>query len=362
MRPQRSQKLCVEKSQSPTLSLLTPRPLRAAQRCPPTAAWCISSAWVRWVSRRGNQLLAPCRTALTRPQTEPGTGRCGSVSLWRLLRQQRGARPGYVTHEAKPLLPWGPPGGNASGEAAAASARIALLSARAAAGSAPSWRLRGAELTAAADGRTLVGDVSSSYLPYAEALLAASPCTVLLMLQRDREDTLRSWRAKAGAADFWRERPAGEAAAEAALVGKNATDAARVRRAERYWAPMFPKYSHQQAPTKDDAIRHASHLFDAHVLGAAAALFIALILTHAAPVPRLYWEEYASRGAALAAAHPGRFRVFPSPAVFEDAAAQEDLLRFAGVDAPRHTPGRRYNCVASCPGAPPAGSRTSRDD
>ena len=180
------------------------------------------------------------------------------MSLWRLLRQQRGARPGYVTHEAKPLLPWGPPGGNASAAAAAASTRIALLSARAAAGSAPSWRLRGAELAAAADGRPLVGDVASSYLPYAEALLAASPCAVLLMLQRDRDATLRSWRAKAGAADFWRERPAGDAAAEAALVGKNATDAARVRRAERYWAPMFPKYSHQQAPTKDDAIRHAA--------------------------------------------------------------------------------------------------------
>ena len=77
---------------------------------------------------------------------------------------------------------------------------------------------------------------------------------------------------------------------------------------------------------------------------------------------RLYWEEYASRGAALAAAHPGRFRVFPSPAVFEDGAAQEALLRFAGVDAPRHTPGRRYNCVASCTGAPAADSRTKRRD
>jgi hypothetical protein len=155
------------------------------------------------------------------------------------------------------------------------------------------------------------------------------------MLQRDRDATLRSWRAKAGAADFWRERPAGDAVAEAKLVGRNASDAARVRRAERYWAPMFPKYTHQQAPTKDDAIR-------------------------------LYWDEYASRGAALAAAHPGRFRVFPSPAVFEDGAAQEALLRFAGVDAPRHMPGRRYNCAASCQGALPASAaakqRTSRGE
>jgi hypothetical protein len=81
---------------------------------------------------------------------------------------------------------------------------------------------------------------------------------------------------------------------------------------------------------------------------------------------RLYWEEYASRGAALAAAHPGRFRVFPSPAVFEDGAAQEALLRFAGVDAPRHVPGRRYNCAASCQGALPASAaakqRTSRGE
>ena len=78
-------------------------------------------------------------------------------------------------------------------------------------------------------------------------------------------------------------------------------------------------------------------------------------------IARLYWEDYAARGAALAAAHPGRFRVFSSPTVFEDAAAQEALLRFAGVQAPRHMPGRRYNCVASC--APPAAGqpRTSDD-
>jgi hypothetical protein len=195
--------------------------------------------------------------ALTQRNTFSGTGRCGSVSLWRLLRQQRGARPGYMTHEAKPLLRWAD-GANASAATEAASARLALLTARAAAGTTPSWRLRGAELASDdAGSRVLVGDVSSSYLPHAETLLKASPCTVLLMLQREREATLRSWRAKAGAADFWRERPAADVVAEAALVGKNATDAARTRRAEHFWAPMFPKYTHEQAPTKDDAIRHA---------------------------------------------------------------------------------------------------------
>ena len=280
-----------------------------------------------------------------------GTGRCGSVSLWRLLRQQRGARPGYVTHEAKPLLRWD--GANGANATEAAKARLALLTSRAAAGSAPSWRLRGAEVASDDTGsRVLVGDVSSSYLPYAEALLKASPCTVLLMLQREREATLRSWRAKAGAADFWRERPAADAVAEAALVGKNATDAARTRRAELFWAPMFPKYTREQAPTKDDAIRHASLRVPCRS---------GFVLTRSLPNPlyRLYWEEYASRGAALEAAHPGRFRVFPSPAVFEDQALQEGLLRFAGVVQPRAAPGQRYNCVASCQQAPPPAARTA---
>ena len=276
------------------------------------------------------------------------------MSLWRLLRQQRGARPGYVTHEAKPLLRWAD-GGNASAAAKAANARLTLLTARAAAGATPSWRLRGAEVASDDTGsRALVGDVSSSYLPYAEALLKASPCTVLLMLQREREATLRSWRAKAGAADFWRERPAEDALLETALVGKNATDAARTRRAERFWAPMFPKYTHEQAPTKDDAIRHELEL---------TASFSFLVshadLLSSCPQIRLAWEEYASRGAALEAAYPGRFRVFPSPAVFEDQALQEGLLRFAGVAQPRAAPGQRYNCVASCQGAPPPAARTA---
>lgn len=113
---------------------------------------------------------------------------------------------------------------------------------------------------AAAPQRAFVGDVSSSYLPYAEALLDASPCARLLMLQRDREETVRSWRAKAGAADFWRERVP-ETAETEPLSGKNATAAAHARRSERYWAPMFPKYSREDAPTRDDAIRHARRFF-----------------------------------------------------------------------------------------------------
>jgi len=52
--------------------------------------------------------------------------------------------------------------------------------------------------------------------------------------------------------------------------------------------------------------------------------------------------------------------VFPSPAVLEDEAAQADLLRFAGIDKPRTAPGRRYNCVASCLGAPPQSSAEGR--
>jgi hypothetical protein len=69
---------------------------------------------------------------------------------------------------------------------------------------------------------------------------------------------------------------------------------------------------------------------------------------------RLYWDEYATRGAALAARFPGRARVFASPEVFASGVAQKELLRFLGFAAPRLRPGRRYNCMASCPKrAPP---------
>ncbi len=81
-------------------------------------------------------------------------------------------------------------------------------------------------------------------------------------------------------------------------------------------------------------------------------LIIPLLIFPYSLLIRLYWEEYARRGAALAAAYPSRARVFPSPAVLSDTSLQRSLLAFAGFSAPRLRPSRRYNCAASCP--PPA--------
>jgi hypothetical protein len=70
---------------------------------------------------------------------------------------------------------------------------------------------------------------------------------------------------------------------------------------------------------------------------------------------RLYWEDYATRAAALVKAYPDRVRVFASPDVFARGEAQRDMLRFAGFAEPRLRPGRAHNCMASCPPrAPPA--------
>ncbi len=247
------------------------------------------------------------------------------MSLWRLLRQQHGTNPSWVTHEAKPHLPWQPPANSSA--AVEASARIALLAARLTQPAAvpPGDDIRVLQPDAPSDSRRFVGDVASSYLPYGQALLEAEPCAVLLILERNKDDVLRSWQAKSAGADFWRaplRTPEETLAALVALSG-NDTAAARTARAEAYWGPLFPKFGRDVAPTKDAAIAR-------------------------------YWEDYKAKADLLAAAYPSRARVFPSPAVFEDATAQRALLHFAGFATPRMRPGHRYNCQASCPPQAPS--------
>jgi hypothetical protein len=242
------------------------------------------------------------------------------VSLWRLLRAQHGTLAPWMTHEAKPLLPWAVPSNTSV--ASEAATRLALLARRRDSTDLHGEAARARQPSAPRDGRTFVGDVASSYLPYVEALLDASPCVVAIILQRPREEVVRSWLAKTGDADFWRRGNRSEAERETIMAevdeSGNATAAAKAARAEAYWGGLFPKYSVREAPRKEDAIR-------------------------------LYWEEYARRAAALAARHPARARVFPSPDVFARGDTQHSLLAFAGFAAPRLRPARRYNCAASCP-------------
>ena len=227
-----------------------------------------------------------------------GTGRSGSTSLWRLLRFQFGST--AVSHEARPLLPW-----TTHGEAPSVTARrrLELLATLA------ENRTAFTHPRTPADGRRFLGDVSSSYLPYAEALLEASPCAVLLVLQRDREEVVRSFAAKSGGADFWHDDVA--ATPRAGLAG------AEVRGQEAFWGAVFPKYTRVQAATKQDAIR-------------------------------LYWEEYARRAAQLAAAHPQRVMVLQSPAVFQQPLEAWRMLRFAGFQKPRLRPDHPFNCLVAC--------------
>ena len=228
-----------------------------------------------------------------------GTGRSGSTSLWRLLRFQFGST--SVSHEARPLLPW-----NTHGEAPSVTAqrRLHLLASLA------ENRTAFTHPRTPADGRRFLGDVSSSYLPYAEALLEASPGVVLLVLQRDREEVVHSFAAKSGGADFWH-------ADVTATPGDALAAAETVRGQEAFWGTVFPKYTREQAATKEDAIR-------------------------------LYWEEYARRAAQLAAAYPQRVMVVPSPAVFQKPLEAWRVLRFAGFQKPRLRPTHPFNCLLAC--------------
>lgn len=140
----------------------------------------------------------------------------------------------------------------------------------------------------AARGRIHVGDVSSSYLPYAQALLEASPCTTLLVLQREKEEVVRSFDAKSGASNYW-----------AGALSEGAS--AEVRKDEEFWGPFFPHYP--SAESKQEALR-------------------------------AYWDAYAAESARLAEAWPLRVRVYESPRVLQAPQLAWEALRFAGFERP----------------------------
>src|SRR5690554_2173097 len=93
-----------------------------------------------------------------------GTGRCGSHALAALLNAQRGAA---VRHEMRPLLPWRRASSDAS------RARVARIF----------RELHG----------SLVGDVCSSYLPYAQDCLSDHPRLKLVCLKREKEAVVKSF-------------------------------------------------------------------------------------------------------------------------------------------------------------------------
>jgi hypothetical protein len=248
-----------------------------------------------------------------------GTGRCGTVTLAQLLRAQPGCGATF-SHEQHPLLPWTQPSSRALLRAADARVRH-LLQRRL------RWDARGADAgkqPGAAHATPLVGDVASFYLPYTEAILAIEPAARFIILQRSRAAVAASFARKDPGVDLWR------ACANRTLWSPN----------HIYWAAAHPKYPCSASGEAGSGAGSGAGSME-EALG-------------------MYWDEYSSRSAALAAAYPDRVRVFASPEVFEDAALQRELLAWAGVQAPRvQTQLPRHNCKANC-GAGDAGVAARR--
>lgn len=149
-----------------------------------------------------------------------GTGRCGTMSLARLLNAQPGAA---VTHETSPALPWEP----RAEHLASIRVRVAQLLARPA---------------------RLVGDVALYYLGYVPAILDAFPAARVLVLQRDRAETVASYLrwmdAKNGpGADHWRaDRPGPNGCGFDACYPKFPPEAGdRAERIGLYWDAYYAR-------------------------------------------------------------------------------------------------------------------------
>jgi len=249
----------------------------AARPVPALGNW--SDAWDNQaVAARGVRLLLGL-----------GTGRCGTVSLSRLLAAQTGAA-GTVSHEQHPLIPWAPLGGAAE-QLRLVDRRVRLLLQR-------RVRWRGA-------GVPVVADVASFYLPHAALVLALEPGARLVVLRRARAAVVASFLAKDKEVDLWR------ACANTSGWGPNTA----------YWASAFPKYA---------------------CTGPQAAADTAAALGR-------YWDDYYAAVAALAARFPGRVRLLDSPQLFDDAVEQKAMLAWAGFEQPVvRVHGAKHNCVANC--------------
>ena len=143
-----------------------------------------------------------------------GSGRCGTLSLAKLLNSQPNS---HVTHERRPLLPW------------SSDCRERLVAERVAS-------LRG-------NSSYLVGDVASFYLPYVEELIRQVPDIRIIALKRDCEEVVKSFcdwsdQAHSVRADHWSEQPAGELSRDPV------------------WSTIFPKY---RAESREAGVRRYWH-------------------------------------------------------------------------------------------------------
>lgn len=91
-----------------------------------------------------------------------GSGRCGTVSLYRLLNSQNDS---YFKHESQPIVPW-------KFDQKIIDNKLALLSKKKC---------------------KYIGDISSSYLNYMEYILDKFPSAKFVVLKRDREEVISSF-------------------------------------------------------------------------------------------------------------------------------------------------------------------------
>ena len=124
-----------------------------------------------------------------------GTGRCGSVSLARLLGKQRGVK---FTHESRPLLPWR--------REDATEFDIGILDAAfGITDPMEPYRVHAERFRERLDDYQVVGDVASPWLQYLPELLSEFPdARVIALIRRDKERFIESFMKKAGErADHW---------------------------------------------------------------------------------------------------------------------------------------------------------------
>jgi hypothetical protein len=179
-----------------------------------------------------------------------GTGRSGTSSLGELLNLQESYA---VSHERKPIL---------------------------------AWRASETELNKklnqiAGSAAKTNGDVASSYLPFAEKILETFPRSKFICLQRDKQETVKSFMRKTGDRNHWTEHD-----------GK--------RWKKDYWDRFFPKY---QMTDKAKAIEQ-------------------------------YWIDYYQESERLAKQYPQRFKIFPI-SVLSNMEEQKALFDFLEISDPK---------------------------
>ena len=190
-----------------------------------------------------------------------GTGRCGTVSLAVLLQAQEGV---YATHERDPVLPW----------------RIDLRL----------FSIRLAQFRQCDE--PFVADVAFYYLPYIPYLLREFSDLRVIVLRRDKKETVRSFLAKLGRRHHFLEAPQEWG-----------------YQADPKWDPCFPKYP----PMDLEAALH------------------------------LYWEEYYWIADEYARKWPENIRIFEIDALNSER-GQCEILKFTGIPEPhKHILPIRFN-------------------